>query len=303
MTEKDILEKILLSYADVFADCENALLYGGSQVLRAADLRPAPTESFYRGGGDIHNQFCDVGAYHMVRRQILAHYIIENETHIRKRQVLRKVSYQGGAYRAQLESGRPVYPVFVIVLDWTGKTSRIPLSLHELLVQNGMPRAGLHLVDDVTLSVYHMHNLPKEIRSCFTSDMGFVVDFLNEGSFENRRNQRILHVEALCEMMEALTKDTRFTELSLELSKKQEKKEGIMMCEYIDMLEARGEKRGIEIGVKKGVKKGIRKGVKKGEDKLSALLTKLYSLGRDEDAKLAATNARARQQFYKEFTV
>ena len=29
MAEKDISEKILLSHADVFADCENALIYGG----------------------------------------------------------------------------------------------------------------------------------------------------------------------------------------------------------------------------------------------------------------------------------
>ncbi len=29
MGKKGILEKALLSYADVFADCENALAYGG----------------------------------------------------------------------------------------------------------------------------------------------------------------------------------------------------------------------------------------------------------------------------------
>lgn len=34
MAEKDILEKILMSYADVFADCENALTYGGRKRLR-----------------------------------------------------------------------------------------------------------------------------------------------------------------------------------------------------------------------------------------------------------------------------
>ena len=50
---------------------------------------------------------------------------------------------------------------------------------------------------------------------------------------------------ALCAMMEALTGDVRFTEQVEELLEKQRKGEEIIMCEYIDMLEARGEARGI----------------------------------------------------------
>ena len=59
MAEKDILEKVLLSHADVFADCVNALAYGGRARLKAEDMRPAPTESFFRGRKRMHNQFCD----------------------------------------------------------------------------------------------------------------------------------------------------------------------------------------------------------------------------------------------------
>ena len=44
-------------------------------------------------------------------------------------------------------------------------------------------------------------------------------DYLNEGSFDNRRNQKIVHAEALCEMMEALTGDVRFTDQAEELLK------------------------------------------------------------------------------------
>ena len=35
MADKDISEKILMRHADVFADCGNALMYGGEQRLRA----------------------------------------------------------------------------------------------------------------------------------------------------------------------------------------------------------------------------------------------------------------------------
>lgn len=169
------------------------------------------------------------------------------------------------------------------VLDWTGKRSRIPLSLHRLLAQGGASREDLELVDEMKLAVWHMRNLSREVRNRFVSDMGFVVDYLNEGNFEGRRGQRIRHGKALCEMMEALTGDTRFTDLVEELQDRQEKGEEIVMCEYLDMLEARG--------------------AIKGENRLAALLTKLYSLGRDEDARLALDDRQVRLRLYEELCI
>ena len=56
MAEKDILEKVLMAHSDVFADCENALVYGGRKRLSAEEICPAPTESFYRGKDRIHRE-------------------------------------------------------------------------------------------------------------------------------------------------------------------------------------------------------------------------------------------------------
>lgn len=50
-----------------------------------------------------------------------------------------------------------------------------------------------------------MNNLSPETRSRFTNDIAFVADYLNEGNFEKRRGQEIAHLEALCDLMEALT--------------------------------------------------------------------------------------------------
>ena len=77
-------------------------------------------------------------------------------------------------------------------------------------------------------------------------------------------------------MMEALTKDTRFTELVEELQRKQENGEEIVMCEYIEI---------------------------KGENRLAALLSKLYSLGRYEDAKLALDDRQVRLRLYEELCI
>lgn len=57
------------------------------------------------------------------------------------------------------------------------------------------------------------------------------MDYLNEGGFDSRREQKIVHAEALCEMMEALTGDTRFTEFVEELPERQQEGKEIMMCE------------------------------------------------------------------------
>ena len=38
MGEKDIAEKILLAYNDVFSDIVNVLLFGGQEIIRENDL-------------------------------------------------------------------------------------------------------------------------------------------------------------------------------------------------------------------------------------------------------------------------
>ncbi len=283
MAEKDILEKILLAHADVFADCVNALAHGGERRLREESMHPAPTESFYQGKRKKRAQFCDRSFFLMEEGRIKAQYFIENETQVSRRQVLRKASYQGGAYREQLESRQPVYPVVGIELDWTSKKSRIPLSLRRLLAADGAEEAELRLIDDTGLRLYHMKNLPDSVRVKFTSDMGFVVDYLNEGNFDRRREQKIVHVEALCEMMEALTKDTRFTEMVGDLLDRQEKGEEIVMCEYIDMLEARGEARG--------------------ENRMAELIQLLLKDRKYSEIKIASSDKQKRQELYRVYGI
>lgn len=153
------------------------------------------------------------------------------------------------------------------------------MSIHNLLAQSGVPAEELELMDDAQLTVYRMNNLSPEIRKRFISDMGFVADYLNEGTFEGRKDQEIIHLEALCDMMEALTGDSKFTEQAESLLQKERKGEPIMMCEYLNTLESRGEA------------------------KLTSLLKKLYDLGRDEEAKLAVRNMDARAKLYQEFRI
>ena len=60
MAEKDITEKLLLSYADVFADTVNALLFKGEQFILPEDLAEQTPRSVYKADGKIREQERDV---------------------------------------------------------------------------------------------------------------------------------------------------------------------------------------------------------------------------------------------------
>lgn len=81
MAQKDLTEKNLEFYPDVFADLINALLYKGKLILDPATLQPAPTETLYPGSTEhLRNQFQDVSKYEMKDNTIKIQYTIENET-------------------------------------------------------------------------------------------------------------------------------------------------------------------------------------------------------------------------------
>lgn len=89
-------------------------------------------------------------------------------------------------------------------------------------------------------------------------------------------------MEALCDMMEAVTGDTGFTEQANKLLEKKKGKK-IMMCEYINQLEARGKA--------------------DGEAMLATLLERLYDLGRGEEVERAVRDLDARARLYKELSI
>ena len=63
MAEKDITEKTLESFNDVFADIINGLLFNGEQILRQESLIDAQTFSMYKSDGNLYHQDRDVAKY------------------------------------------------------------------------------------------------------------------------------------------------------------------------------------------------------------------------------------------------
>ena len=67
------------------------------------------------------------------------------------------------------------------------------------------------------------------------------------------------------------------------------------MCNYSSYIENRG--------VQKGMQQGMQQGERQGEDKMGTLMSKLFSLGRMDDAQRSASDPAYRQQMYNEFNM
>ena len=141
MGEKDIAEKILLAYNDVFSDIINVLLFGGQEIIRENDLEDQITGSAYKTDGKLHEIDRDVAKRWRSGNLRLACIGFENQTSPDSDMPLRVIAYDGMEYRAQLlkrqgkESDKQDrYPVITMVLYfgyeylWNG-----PISLKERL--------------------------------------------------------------------------------------------------------------------------------------------------------------------------
>ena len=140
MGEKDISEKTLEAYNDVFSDIVNVLLFDGKEVVKEDALTDASPLSQYKAENKLHEQERDVAKYWKDKNSNIriCLYGLENQTAIDETMPLRISSYDGAEYKQQVNRRlneiqqklplTPFYPVITIVLyfgqrHWTGPKS------------------------------------------------------------------------------------------------------------------------------------------------------------------------------------
>lgn len=116
MGSKDIVEKTLESYNDVFADIVNVLLFDGDEVIKENELQPAREKSMYKIDGKVYQQERDIAKFWKNGEIQIAFLGIENQTSVDNDMPLRVISYDGAAYRNQLKAGKKRYPVITLIL-------------------------------------------------------------------------------------------------------------------------------------------------------------------------------------------
>ena len=259
--ERDMTEKHLEGYNDVFADVVNVLLFDGERRVKPEDLKDTRARTFYKADGKLHEQERDVSKLWVSEGAVISLIGFENQTEADWDMALRVLGYEGADYRGQLSAGQGLYPVVTLVLYFGDSPWTAPRTLFERVsVAEGLKP----FVNDYRVNVFEVPRLTAEQVGQFKSDFRIVADyFVQMGRDEDYvpPRQTIEHVDAVLKLMSALTRDHRFEETQSEFRKG----EAVTMLSVLDKVEARGiqlgEARGIKLGEARGIKLGRNEGI------------------------------------------
>ncbi len=285
---KDISEKRLEEYEDVFADIFNNLVASGKKIVEEDELESLPTEAFTRnhdgslrqGNRDVRKVDKKYNQYHLILG-------LENQQDLDNTMPVRTLGYDYATYEDQIQEimkknkadDNPAYtkrihdsqklaPAVTAVLYYGSEEWERPLTLHDVLDFSGDEEGVIRaLVPDYPLNLIQLKTLPEEVRNQLTSDFWFVAEYVARSNHPKKLDelfadnmQIIKHPEALMDVLEAIASDTRFQKVKEMLTEK-EREEGVTMCSALDRI----ENRGITIGVSAMIQDNLDMGIGKEE--------------------------------------
>ena len=241
MGQKDITEKLLEDYNDVFADIVNVLLFRGNRIVKEESLKETKVKSQYKAeAGKLHEQERDVAKYWQDGNALVAICGLENQTVEEKYMPLRVFSYDGASYRRQLLPGNdknPIVPVVSLVLHFGMKEWSSPHNLKGVI---DIPKELEQYVNDYKANIFNIAFLDDETVQMFQSDFRIVADFF----VQKRKNKdyvpdehKIKHVDEMLKLLQVLTGDDRYNVKFSET----EKKEDIKMCDVMEKAVNKGK--------------------------------------------------------------
>ncbi|MDE7478239.1 MAG: Rpn family recombination-promoting nuclease/putative transposase [Lachnospiraceae bacterium] len=308
MGSKDITEKILADYGDVFADIINGILFDGRQVVSENALENVKDKSQYKFNNQIYEQERDVSKIWIPHRVRFSLFGLEHQTHTEPFMPIRIIGYDGASYRGQLtkrEKDKKKYPVITIVLYFGIKHWDKPQNLYACM---DIPKELKPFVNDYKINLVEVAFLDDKLDK-FHSDFRIIAEY-----FINKRKnvdyvpsaQEIKHVDEFLKLLQALTGDNRYYEV-LNTLQKEQKKEGIKMCEILDRVESKGIAIGEKLGEARGIKLGEARGEKRGRENMANELNKLTAIlleqNRLDDLKRAISDTNYQNQLMAEYGI
>ena len=256
MGTKDITEKLLEDYNDVFADIVNTLLFDGNEVIKDHELTNSKDKSQLKADDDtLHEQERDVAKFWSKGKIKIALCGLENQTGIDTKMPLRVISYDGSSYKSQLINNEGNYPVVTLVLYFGTKPWNAPLSLKECF---DIPKELEPYINDYRINLFQIAYLPDETVKKFKSDFGIIADFFVQKRKNNKyvpSDQQIKYVDEFLKLMKAITGDNDYTVVN--------SREGVKdMCDILQGVKAEG----------------------RAEGRVDGTITALRSIGWDDDA-------------------
>lgn len=253
---KDVAEKILESYNDVFSDIVNVLLFNGKEVVASDELEDQAPRSWYKADGKVREMERDVAKRWKKGKLRVACIGLENQTEADADMPLRAMGYDGAEYRSQLLRDNPGgkrYPVVTLVL-YFGHNRRWdkPLRLKERLE---IPPELDGYVNDYRINLFEIAWLRGEQVERFRSDFRIVADYFvqkRETGDYTPDGREMEHVEETLQLLSAMTGDNRFEEAYERKGKGGPRN----MCEVLDRVEEKGRQEGRLEGRKEGRQEG-----------------------------------------------
>lgn len=273
MGQKDLREKLLEDYEDVFSDIFNVLVFKDN-VIKKQYLRASATESVYKS---------ETKEYRGQYRDVLKEYTdnclleigslgIENQSTLDDYMPVRIMGYDYAKYRSQVVRNEyPLLPVITIVLNFSNKPWKENKCLHNIMK---IPNEFKSYIQDYKVLVFDIAFLEDEVIERFTCDFKFVAKF-----FKNKRlgkkdlfeNDEINHIEEVIDFLAVFTDDKRYKKIKSKIIKMKKKGRSVRMCEVAQALEEKGIAKGIEKGIKKERIRAIKRMLLKGYSKESIL--------------------------------
>ena len=301
MGEKDILEKKLLMFNDVFADFVNGIMFDGKDVVKEDELVDLSGWSHYKGDDSKHRfQDRDVVKLWKKENVVISLIGIENQDIPDKNMVFRVLSYDGASYRSQLveEESRKrkknagidgelqdIFPVITFVIYYGEEEWRHETTLHKRL---NLGSELKHYVSDYSINLIDLKKLSEDDINKFKKDFKLIADYMVKGSKHKADRIDLNHPEEVSELILRLTGEELPFEVECEEGGKNMEK---FFEPMFERAEARGEAR------------GRAEGKTEGESCLARLISLLMSEGKNDKIKDVVENEVIRHGLYKEYGI
>lgn len=256
MAEKDMAEKKLEDYPEVFTDIVNTLLFSDSSIrLDENKIVDGPTESIYKAEEQDKEQRRDTFKYYDIGNKgilfCVAAYGIENQSTIDNVMPVRIMNYDASAYKSQVfglkssskqtnQKRKRIYPVITIVLNFSEKEWKTSRSLYDMMA---LPSDLAKYVQDYKINVFDVAFLEDDVIEKFTSDFKAVARFFKDKRLRLEANDtiEIKHPAEIADLFSVFTGDEGYMDAVPNVIKKKEKGEVITVCTYTETIRDSGK--------------------------------------------------------------
>ena len=295
MGAKDLAEKNLLQYKDVFSDIVNVNLFGGRCYVSAEELSREPGELITKAVSDDKLRQLQMDVPMKCKKNNRSFFLcLENQSDKNNVMPVRDMGYQHAKYMEQIKEAK----------ESNRGTGNYPNPMTKELNDSQKLSPVITLVLN-----YSQKEWETTIRQ-YQSDFKYIVRYLSCGNDRRKLDEyfqttefQLDHPEAFLDWLSAVTNDRRYRKAK-ELIEETEGKGGkINMCVLLDMYEERGIEKGIAQGEARGMAKGISQGISQGIEEINTLYHCLLADHRMEDIQKAIMDTDYQKELLCEYGI